>query len=339
MGAERVATTLEEVHRRWIGELERRILESGGASGLIGEMNAYHLATGGKRLRALLPVWVCDNLGGRPESALDFGAGLELLHNATLIHDDVQDGDTHRRGRATVWHRWGVAQAINAGDALVFRAMERITRAPAGPRVLPMVCDTMVSLIEGQAMDLQLHLPKGHPERLTPSVETWMEMARRKTGALFAACFLAGAHAAYARTPTVQSAAEYGELLGLLFQVQDDLLDIVGNKGRQASGGDLVGGKISFPILWAFEHGSPAEVAALQQVLACKPAETTRAMVEDAITLLRGCGALAATAEWLKATRDAALRHPMAAVVPDLAAHLLASIGLPALSPAEKSAT
>src|SRR5512140_1316553 len=153
--AERVATTLEDVQRRWMSELEQRILESGCASGLLGEMSAYHLATGGKRLRALLPVWVCGNLGGRPESALDLGAGLELLHNATLIHDDIQDGDTHRRGRATVWHRWGIPQAINAGDALVFRALERIAHAPAGPRVLPVVCGTMVRLIEGQARDLQ----------------------------------------------------------------------------------------------------------------------------------------------------------------------------------------
>src|SRR5215831_8065429 len=111
--------SFEEAQQRWGAELEQRLRESVSATGLVGEMLSYQLASRGKRLRALLPVWGAANLGGRPEDALDVGVGLELLHNATLVHDDLQDGDRYRRGVPTVWHRWGAVQAINAGNALV----------------------------------------------------------------------------------------------------------------------------------------------------------------------------------------------------------------------------
>lgn len=314
----RSIVALDDLIRRWKSEIERRILASGRASGLVGEMNGYHLATGGKRIRAFLPVWVCQNLGGLPENALDIGAGLELLHNATLVHDDIQDGDTHRRGFPTVWKRWGIAQAINAGDALVFQALERIHRAPASRRVAPLVCEAMVRLIEGQAMDMQLHLPENDPDHIAPTSSDWIDMARRKTGALFAACFQAGARAAHAPESTIQSLGELGELFGLLFQVQDDLLDIVGEKGRTARGRDLVAGKVTFPVIWVFEHAPRREVAALKNVLSCKPNDTTEEMVDDAIAILERTGALTATAKWLQAKRDEALRHPFASIVPDL---------------------
>jgi hypothetical protein len=134
----------DEAQRRWGAELEQRLGESVSATGLVGEMLNYQLASRGKRLRALLPVWGAANLGGCPEDALDVGVGLELLHNATLVHDDLQDGDRYRRGVATVWHRWGAPQAINAGNALVFESFARIGRAPAGARVMRTVSHLML---------------------------------------------------------------------------------------------------------------------------------------------------------------------------------------------------
>ena len=99
------AVSFEEIHRRYSSEIERRLRGERATGSLIGEMIEYHLSTGGKRLRALLPVWICENLGGRPDAAVDLGVGLELLHNATLVHDDVQDGDCMRRGQPAVWAR------------------------------------------------------------------------------------------------------------------------------------------------------------------------------------------------------------------------------------------
>jgi geranylgeranyl pyrophosphate synthase len=316
----------DEVRRRFQDEIERRIHESIRGPGLMGEMLVYHLATGGKRMRALLPVWACINLGGRPEAALDLGVGLELLHNATLIHDDLQDGDTHRRGQPTVWYRWGAAQAINAGDALIFKGLERITHAPAGPRLLSAITAALSRLASGQAMELELQLPPDHEGALAPARAIWEQMARAKTGALFAACLRAGAAAAEQDETLEQRAAAYGEDVGLLFQVQDDYLDLVADKGRLQRGSDLVEGKLSFPVVWALENGSADDVAPLRALLAGKREERSPALVAEALSALHRSGALAATAAWLAAASAAAEAHPMAEIVPGWASHCLAPV-------------
>jgi geranylgeranyl pyrophosphate synthase len=316
----------EDAQRSWAKELEHRVREGARAAGLVGEMLGYHLGTGGKRLRALLPVWACTNLGGRPEEALDIGAGLELLHNATLVHDDLQDGDRYRRGQPTVWHRWGSAQAINAGDALVFQGIGCILRAPAGRGAADAACHALIRATEGQTMEFQLQLPASNPDALPPTEENWKAMALRKTGALLGACVQAGAIAARSNAATVASVGEHGEALGLLFQVQDDYLDLVGDKGRGARGSDLMEGKLSFPVVWAYTHAGSADVDTLRRVIGAERGQKTRAMVEDAIATLERTGALAATAEWLMEARDAALRHPFAHAVPGLAEHMLVPV-------------
>jgi geranylgeranyl pyrophosphate synthase len=321
-----VSMSFEDTRLRWAEELEARVRDGARATGLVGEMVGYHVATGGKRLRAILPVWACVNLGGRPEEALDIGAGLELLHNATLVHDDLQDGDRYRRGHPTVWHRWGAAQAINAGDALVFQGIGCILRAPAGRHVADAACRALVRVTEGQAMEFQLQLPATDPDALPPTEESWRAMAVRKTGALVGACLQGGAIAAGSNAATIASARDYGEALGLLFQVQDDYLDLVGDKGREARGSDLVEGKLSFPIVWAYAHAAPAEVQALRDVIQCERREKTPAMVADAIATLERVGALTATGEWLREACDAALDHPFARTVPGLAERMLAPV-------------
>jgi geranylgeranyl pyrophosphate synthase len=289
-------------------------------------MVAYHVGTGGKRMRALLPVWACVNLGGRAKDALDIGAGIELLHNATLVHDDLQDQDRLRRGKPTVWSRWGAAQAINAGDALVFQGMSRILCAPAGRRAAEAVSRALVRVTEGQTMEFQLQLPAEDPDALPPTDAAWKAMAVRKTGALFGACLQVGAIAAGAPPSVAASALEYGEALGLLFQVQDDYLDIVGDKGREARGSDLMEGKLSFPIVWAYTHAAPADADALRGVIRADRQSKTQSMVEDAIATLERTGALGATAEWLMEARLDALHHPFAHAVPGLAERMLVPV-------------
>ncbi len=320
-----MASTFEEIRQRWLPEIEQRIAASGAPAGLVGAMCRYHLATGGKRLRALLPLWICENLGGNPQYALEFGVGLELLHNATLVHDDIQDGDTFRRGAVTVWKQWGAAQAINAGDALIFRAMRQFALAPAASHVLPLVCERMAELIEGQAMDMQLHLPERDPERIVPSLEVYMNMARRKTGALFALCFQLGACVTAVEAHWQIHAAEFGYLVGLIFQAHDDLIEFVGDKGR-APGGDLLAGKMSFPVLWAYEHASVSDVAFLRHVVLCGRETTSRALLHEAMQVLKRCGALDATKEWLMVAKNEALRSEMAKLVPGLVGELMAGI-------------
>lgn len=322
----RSAMTFDEARLRWGAQLERRLGEGMSASGLVREMAGYQIGTRGKRIRLLLPVWGASNLGGRPEDALDLGVGLELLHNATLAFDDLQDGDLYRRGLPTVWHRWGAAQAINAGNALVFEAFARLGQAPEGARVTRAVCAQMVRVTEGQAMEFQLKLPEGDPAAIRPSVAAWEAVAARKTGALFTACFQAAVIAARAGERAVDDAAAWGALLGLLFQAQDDYLDLVGEKGREVRHSDLAEAKVSLPVAWALDHADAPERDALRAFLATPRERKSPETLDAAFELLDRTGALRATADRLCALVDEALAHPLAAVFPGLAARLVAPV-------------
>lgn len=320
--------TLPGARDRFGAEIEARIDGAFGPDGasLLAIMGRAHMATGGKRLRALVPCWLAENLGGRGPQALDLGVGLELIHNATLIHDDLQDGDTHRRGHQTLWRRFGVAQAINAGDGIYFLGMDVIAQAPHGESLVQPVSKAMLRVIEGQVMEFQLQLPADDPAHLAPSRAAWERMARGKTGALFGVCFRAGAVAGGANREQADDAARQGEALGLLFQVQDDYLDLVGDKGRDLRGSDLAEGKLSFPVVWAYEHASQAAAAALRDIV-CAPREATdAAMVARGLELLGDCGALDATAAWLREERDAGAQSPIAALVPGLVDAILAPV-------------
>ncbi len=317
---------LDEARARWGEALDAQLTLATAGDDLIARMVAYHLGTGGKRLRGLLPAWIAANLGGRGEDALALGAGLELLHNATLVHDDVQDGDPVRRGQPTVWRRWGVAQAINAGDALYFTAMRVMLVAPAGPALMAATAAAMGRVILGQAMEFQLQRPPEAPEAMAPSLAAWERMARGKTGALIGLCFRAGAATALADEATTEALAAWGEELGLLFQIQDDYLDLVGDKGRDLRGSDLAEGKLSFPVVWALDHAPAAARERLEAILRRPRAETSAENVAEGLALLEGAGALEATAQRLRDMRDAAAAHPLSHVVPGLAERFLAPV-------------
>ncbi|MCB9729225.1 MAG: polyprenyl synthetase family protein [Deltaproteobacteria bacterium] len=319
---------LRETRERFGAALEARVDGAFGQDDeiLLAVMGRAHMATGGKRIRGLLPSWIAENAAGAGERALDLGAGLELIHNATLVHDDLQDGDSHRRGQETLWRRFGAAQAINAGDGLYFLGMELLAGAADGAALVAPVSRAMLRVIEGQVMEFQLQRPAGDAARIEPGAAAWERMARGKTGALFGACFRAGAVAAGLGAAEIDGAAEHGEALGLVFQVQDDYLDLVGDKGRGQRGSDLAEGKLSFPVVWAYEHADRATADALRAILSAPRADTDTAMVERGLDLLARCGALDATAAWLRDARTQALEHPAARWVPGLAEEILAPV-------------
>lgn len=318
--------SLDAARARFGDALERHLRAAAARPGLIGEMNGYHLNTGGKRLRALMPVWTCVNLGGEAEAAIPLGVGLELVHNATLVHDDFQDGDTTRRGQPTVWVRWGAAQAINAGSALYWEGVRAIAAAPVGPRILSRLTEFVLRIVEGQTMEFQLQMAPGAPEALEPTIATYEDMALGKTGALMGACLYAGAAAAGLDDSAMEAYAAHGQRLGLLFQVQDDLLDIVGDKGRERRATDLAEGKLSYPVVWALEHAAAGPAGELAEILATPRGETSDVQMDRGVGILERSGAVMATVERLRTLVAEVNADPRAGTLPGLAERFLAPV-------------
>jgi geranylgeranyl pyrophosphate synthase len=250
----------------------------------------YHLDTGGKRLRPLLALLTTEALGSEPERALHFAAGIELLHNATLIHDDFQDGDTVRRNQPTLWKRYGWEQSINAGDALYFAGMTLISGAP-----LP--ADTVQSLVQAASKSL-LQVTRGQvcEFRLkgvsTPTESDYLEVISGKTAALFSLPLEGAAICAGASSESIRQLAQVGQRLGLLFQVQDDLLDLLGDKGRGQRGADIAEGKPSLPVVYALNHAAEPARSKLAGILQLERESIGPSEIAQGIQILEDCNAI-----------------------------------------------
>jgi geranylgeranyl diphosphate synthase type I len=236
--------------------------------GLLRQMSAYHMGwtdlhghpanePAGKRIRPALSIWACEALGGDPAWALPAAVAVELIHNFTLIHDDIQDCDQLRRHRPAVWAIWGTEQGINAGDGMFAAALSALLAPGPRPgrrmRAAHLLSAAVVQVVEGQCLDLSL---EGRPGA---SQATYLRLATMKTGALLGAAMASGAVLAGAPGAVVQRFDAAGRLLGLAFQVRDDWLgtwgdpDITG-KGRS---GDLRRRKLTYPVVAAYEVATP----------------------------------------------------------------------------------
>lgn len=300
-------------------ELERRLIAAVAGDGVLFDAARYHLETGGKRLRALLPPWLAHNLGGDAERALDLGVAFELVHNGTLVHDDLQDGDTQRRGLPTVWSRYGMPQAVNVGTALLLLGMAQVLKSQFGPRLIADVNLAILRIVEGQALEFELH---ADPE---PTPEKWRRMADGKTGALFGACFLGGARAAGLNDNDSDALQRLGSDLGVFFQLQDDLLDLVGDKGREVPATDIAEGKISWPVAWVATHAASSR-ARLLEIVRAPRANTTPAMIHEALDLLHTSGAIDACVAELAALGRRIEHAPFAYAAPGLVERVLAPV-------------
>jgi geranylgeranyl diphosphate synthase type I len=169
--------------------------------------------SGGKRVRPTVAVLVCEALGGDPDKAVDFAVGIELVHNASLVIDDIIDESEVRRGTPAAWAAYGHGPAIIASDGLLGEAFGLFS---SDERAMRTVSEAMVELGEGEAMELVAQ-PTNEAE--------YMELARRKTGALFRAAAELGAIAADADAYTVEAMGEYAQRVGVAFQMRDDVLD------------------------------------------------------------------------------------------------------------------
>lgn len=221
----------------------------------------------GKRIRPLLCLWSCEAVGADWHTALPAATAIELIHNFSLIHDDIQDNSESRRGRATVWKVWGMAQGINAGDAMFVLAHQAMDEMPPNGSLANYVAiqrtfhSAILQLTQGQHLDLKYE----RADQVT--LDQYFEMVRGKTAALLAASCEIGARLGSTDEKLDQTLADYGEHLGIAFQIADDVLGLWGDPevtGKSART-DLLSRKKSYPVMYAMQTDASAELRALYQ--------------------------------------------------------------------------
>ena len=290
------------------------------------EMVRYHLGldnggSRGKRIRPLLGLLAYESLTGEHLPALPGAAAVELGHNFSLVHDDIEDRDVERHHRATLWMVFGQAQAINTGDTLFTLSRMALYRLSelgfSDAKVLALMRlydETCLALCEGQFMDIW---GAEHDDRL--SIDFYFDMIGRKTAALIAASVQAGAMLATDDEQVVESYRAFGWSLGIAFQLNDDLLGIWGDEqttGKEPS--DLAKHKKTLPVIYALERAPATNAARLKELLATS--EPSAEMIVEARRILESCGARDYTRARARAEREEALRRIESSGVVDGAA-------------------
>jgi octaprenyl-diphosphate synthase len=237
-----------------------RILHRSAASDVEAlEAAARHiLNAGGKRLRPQMLILAARAAGGSTERAVPLAAAAELVHTATLVHDDIVDEADRRRGRAAVQFYFGNSASVLTGDFLVIRAF-RIVAEDGDPRILRILVDTIGRMCEGEVLEISI---KGD---LDLSVEVYETIIACKTAVLMATCGEFGAHLGNANPDVVDALSQYGYNVGMAFQIVDDILDFTGDEGTLGKpvGGDLREGKVTLPVILALQTATPPARAEL----------------------------------------------------------------------------
>jgi geranylgeranyl diphosphate synthase type I len=228
------------------------------------EMISYHLGwneaehlSSGKRIRPLIALLCCAALGGDWPAAVPVASAIELIHNFSLVHDDIEDNSITRRGRPTIWKQWGIAKAINLGDSIFvlsrlacYRLNDFDIPNDRIVNVLRTLDEACLDLTIGQQMDLSFE------ELVSVELETYIRMIEGKTSALIAAAATCGGMIAGAQDSEIKLLFEYGHHLGLAFQIRDDILGIWGETSitGKPTDDDLLSRKKTLPILYGLNE-------------------------------------------------------------------------------------
>ena len=221
---------------------------------LVGQVARYIISAGGKRLRPVLLLLTAGALGCRSEQRFNLAAVVEFIHTATLLHDDVVDESTLRRGRSTANEVFGNPASVLVGDFLYSRAFQMMVDA-GNMRIMQILADATNVIAEGEVLQLM----NMHDASLDE--EGYLRVIRSKTAKLFEASARLGAVLAGAPEPVEEACADYGQSLGTAFQVIDDVLDYAGDPAEMGKnlGDDLREGKATLPLILAMQRGTPEE--------------------------------------------------------------------------------
>ncbi|HTU36002.1 MAG TPA: polyprenyl synthetase family protein [Candidatus Acidoferrum sp.] len=284
--AVQIAKGIFDLVREDLALVEREIAaQSGVAIEPVAEISNYLLEGGGKRLRPALLLLSSGAAGYRGESAIRLGAVVELIHSATLVHDDVIDGAHTRRGRPSTNARWGNHMSVLAGDWLYMQSFEMALRE-RNFTILDILIDLTQNMVEGELLQLarlgQIDLTEAEA----------MDLSYRKTACLFSGCARLGAVLGRQPKEIEEAMAEYGRNAGLAFQLVDDLLDFTASHEQLGKPvlSDLKEGKVTLPLIFALENDGASGRQLVATVLEERGFRTVRA--EDIASLVRTTGAL-----------------------------------------------
>lgn len=264
----------------------------------------------GKRLRPRMTLAAATAYGGDERGAFPACAAIEMLHNYSLIHDDIEDADTLRHGRETLWSTFGIAHGVNAGDAvgalaqLALKAARDTMEPQAAFAMMMDLAQANLDMCQGQAMDLALEA--GAPA----GTETYIEMIGRKTAALFGCAAALGARCADASSDEVERCREIGCSFGMAFQISDDVAGIWASTDRtgKAAAGDLARKKKTFPIVWAAQNDPHAAGTVIGQTYSISETPDAAA-VQRLQSALEACGSKVAAEQAADNYLEAALRR------------------------------
>lgn len=266
---------------------------------ILARATRHLLEAGGKRLRPCLALTACEAVGGKAEDALEAAAAIELLHNFTLIHDDIMDQDEFRRNVKTVHVLLGVPVAVIAGDALFAKVFEALAANAKrlgleGARVVELfdaVSKASFEICQGQVLDM---LFEG---RADVSEAEYMRMVSGKTGALLEASMKVGALLGKGEPEQVRALAEYGRLIGLAFQMRDDVLGVAGEQEKfgKPIGSDVREGKQTLIVVRALATAPQEDKSTLLRALGKQ--DLSKAELKVAIDVLKRAGAIDYVAE------------------------------------------
>lgn len=259
--------------------------QSGSAIEPVAEIGHYLLAGGGKRLRPALLLLASRFCGYQGPAAIRLGAVVELIHSATLIHDDVIDGADTRRGRPSANSRWGNHMSVLAGDWLYMQSFEMALRE-RNFRILDILIELTQSMVEGELIQLT------KLGRIELTEQDAIDLAYHKTACLFSGCAQLGAVLGRLEEPAERAMADYGRYAGLAFQLVDDLLDFTGSSEQLGKPvlSDLKEGKVTLPLIYALQNADTRGRELVAAVLAERGFESVRP--EQITALVRQSGAL-----------------------------------------------
>lgn len=269
----------------YLEAVERELRQASDDSGpQMREITRHMVEAGGKRLRPILTLLSARVFGDDLEKTVPIAAAAELIHMATLAHDDVIDEATTRRGALTVNSRWDNHTAVLAGDVLLARALVMLVDH-GSPAIVRIMADMIRRMCDGEIEQ------KASLNRLDQTEADYFDRIEKKTALFFAACCESGALHQGAEPHHVRALAEYGRDIGMAFQVVDDLLDVSGEAEvvGKPTGNDLAAGVITLPVLYLLRQDGEAGRRARELL---REAPYTRAQIDEVLALVRQNGAV-----------------------------------------------